>query len=158
MKKFVSILLLALVGATLSFGQDARGRIPSTVVSDVLAVMPCDDAAALAQNVLDLAASAPATVELLAARLGEQGQNALVEYALSSLAASISDPANAKYRAAVREGFAKGIAAQADPVNRQFLLAQLRLIATPEDVALFKKYVSDPLAGPAAVATIAMRS
>ena len=155
MKKFVSILLLALVGATLSFGQDARGRIPSTVVSDVLAVMPCDDAAALAQNVQDLAASAPATVELLAARLGEQGKNALVEYALSSLAASISDPANAKYRAAVREGFAKGIAAQADPVNRQFLLAQLRLIATPEDVDLFKKYVSDPLAGPAAVATIA---
>ena len=155
MKKIVSLIALALVGATLCFGQDARGRVPSTVVSDVLAAMPCDDAATLAQNVQDLAVSAPATVELLAGRLGEQGTNALVEYALSSLAAFVSDPARAQYKDAVREGFAKGIAAQTDPVNRQFLLAQLRMFATAKDVDLFKQYVNDPLAGPAALATIA---
>ena len=155
MKKILSILALALVSASLAFGQDARGRVPETVVGDVLAVMPCDNAATLAQNVQDLVASAPATVELLAARLGEQGTNALVEYALSSIAAYISDPANTKYKNAVREGFAKGITAQADPVNRQFLLAQLRMFATKDDIDLFKKYVSDNLAGPAALATIA---
>lgn len=155
MKKFVSIIALALVGATLCFGQDARGRVPATVVGDVLAAMPCDDAATLAQNVRDLAVSAPATVELLAARLGEQGTNALVEYALSSLAAFASDPAHVQYKDAVRAGFAKGIAAQADPVNRQFLLAQLRMFATEKDIDLFKTYVNDPLAGPAALATIA---
>ena len=156
MKKIVSLLLtLALAGATLCSAQDARGRVPSTVVSDVLAAMPCDNAATLAENVRDLAVSAPATVELLAARLGEQGTNALVEYALSSLSAFVSDPANASYKDAVREGFARGIAAQADPVNRQFLLAQLRLFATPQDTDLFKQYVNDPLAGPAALATIA---
>ena len=155
MKKIVSLIALALLGATLCFGQDARGRVPSTVVSDVLAVMPCDDAAILAQNVQDLAVSAPATVELLAARLGEQGTNALVEYALSSLAAFASDPARAQYKDAVREGFAKGISAQTDPVNRQFLLAQLRLFATAKDIDLYKQYVNDPLAGPAALATIA---
>ena len=155
MKKIVSLIALSLLGATLSFGQDARGRVPSTVVSDVLAVMPCDDAATLAQNVQDLAGSAPATVELLAARLGEQGTNALVEYALSSLASFASDPARAQYKDAVREGFAKGIAAQTNPVNRQFLLAQLRMIAATEDVELYKQYVNDPLAGPAALATIA---
>ena len=155
MKKFVSLIALALLGATLCFGQDARGRVPSTVVSDVLAVMPCEDAATLAQNVQDLAVSAPATVELLAARLGEQGTNALVEYALSSLAAFASDPARAQYKDAVREGFARGIAAQTDPVNRQFLLAQLRLFATAKDIDLYRKYVNDALAGPAALATIA---
>ena len=153
MKKIVSLIVLALVSATFSFGQDARGRAPETVVSDVLAVMPCNDAATLAQNVQDLAASAPATVELLAARLGEQGTNALVEYALSSLATYISG--SVKYRDAVREGFAKGIAAQTDPVNRQFLLAQLRMFAGAKDIDLFRQYVNDPLAGPAAVATIA---
>ena len=155
MKKIVSLIALALLGATLCFGQDARGRVPSTVVSDVLAAMPCNDAATLAQNVQDLAVSAPATVELLAARLGEQGTNALVEYALSSLAAFASDPAHAQYKDAVREGFAQGIAAQADPVNRQFLLAQLRMFATAKDVDLYKQYVNDPLAGPAALTTIA---
>ena len=153
MKKIFSLIVLALVSATLSFGQDARGRAPETVVSDVLAVMPCNDAATLAHNVQDLAASAPATVELLAARLGEQGTNALVEYALSSLATYISG--SVKYRDAVREGFAKGIAAQTDPVNRQFLLAQLRMFAGAKDIDLFRQYVNDPLAGPAAVATIA---
>ena len=153
MKKIVSLIVLALVSATMSFGQDARGRAPETVVSDVLAVMPCNDAATLAQNVQDLAASAPATVELLAARLGEQGTNALVEYALSSLATYISG--SVKYRDTVREGFAKGIAAQTDPVNRQFLLAQLRMFAGAKDIDLFRQYVNDPLAGPAAVATIA---
>ena len=155
MKKIFSILALALVSATLAFGQDARGRVPETVVGDVLAVMPCNDAATLAQNVQDLVASAPATVELLAARLGEQGTNALTEYALSSIAAYISDPANAKYKNAVREGFAKGIAAQSDPVNRQFLLAQLRMFATKDDIGLYRQFVNDPLAGPAALATIA---
>ena len=155
MKKIFSLIALALLGATLCFGQDARGRVPSTVVSDVLAVMPCEDAATLAQNVQDLAVSAPATVELLAARLGEQGTNALVEYALSSLAAFASDPARAQYKDAVREGFARGIAAQTDPVNRQFLLAQLRLFATTKDIDVFRMYVNDPLAGPAALATIA---
>ena len=155
MKKIVFLMALALLGATLCFGQDARGRVPSTVVSDVLAAMPCNDAATLAQNVQDLAVSAPATVELLAARLGEQGTNALVEYALSSLAAFASDPAHAPYKDAVREGFAQGIAAQADPVNRQFLLAQLRMFATAKDVDIYKQYVNDPLAGPAALATIA---
>ena len=155
MKKIFALLVSALVGATLAFGQDARGRVPETVVGDVLAAMPCDNAATLAQNVQDLVASAPATVELLAARLGEQGTNALTEYALSSIAAYISDPAHTLYKDAVREGFAKGIAAQADPVNRQFLLAQLRMFATKADIDLFKQYVDDPLAGPAALATIA---
>ena len=155
MKKILTLLVLALTGATLAFAQDARGRVPETVVSDVLAVMPCDDAATLAQNVRDLAISAPATVELLAGRLGEQGGNALAEYALSALAAYVSDPANAQYKNAVREGFAKGIAAQGDPVNLQFLLAQLRLFATADDIGLYKKYVSDGLLGPAALATIA---
>ena len=155
MKKLLSILALALVSATLAFGQDARGRVPETVVGDVLAAMPCDNVATLAQNVQDLVASAPATVELLAARLGEQGTNALVEYALSSISAYISDPAHAQYKDAVREGFAKGIAAQADPVNRQFLLSQLRMFATKDDVNLYKQFVGDELAGPAALATIA---
>jgi hypothetical protein len=155
MKKIFILLASALVSATLAFGQDARGRVPETVVGDVLAAMPCADAATLAQNVQDLVASAPATVELLAARLGEQGTNALTEYALSSIAAYMSDPAHTQYKDAVREGFAKGIAAQADPVNRQFLLAQLRMFATKDDIGLFKQYVNDPLAGPAALATIA---
>ena len=155
MKKILSILALALVSASLAFGQDARGRVPETVVGDVLAAMPCENATTLAENVRDLAASAPATVELLAARLGEQGTNALVEYALSSIATFISDPAQGRYKDAVREGFAKGISAQSDPVNRQFLLAQLRLFATADDIDLFKQFVTDPLAGPAALATIA---
>ena len=155
MKKFISIWIAALLGASFCLAQDARGRVPATVVSDVLAVMPCDDASTLAQNVQDLAVSAPATVELLAGRLGEQGSNALPEYALSALAAFVSDPAHARYRNAVREGFARGIAAQAEPVNRQFLLAQLRLFATADDIGLFRKYVTDELAGPAALATIA---
>ena len=155
MKKFISIWIAALLGAAFCLAQDARGRVPATVVSDVLAVMPCDDAATLAQNVQDLAVSAPATVELLVGRLGEQGSNALPEYALSALAAYVSDPAHARYRDAVREGFAKAIAAQAEPVNRQFLLAQLRLFATADDIGLFRRYVTDELAGPAALATIA---
>ena len=155
MKKILILLVLALSGATLAFAQDARGRVPETVVSDVLAVMPCDDAATLAQNVRDLAVSAPATVELLAGRLGEQGGNTLAEYALSALSAFVSDPANAQYRNAVREGFAKGIATQVDPVNLQFLLAQLRLFATADDIDLYKKYVSDGLLGPAALTAIA---
>lgn len=96
-----------------------------------------------------------ATVEELCKRLGEQGINAQGELALTALCTYASDPAHAAIRSDVREGLTKGIAAQADPVNRQFLLSQLRMVATPEDLPVFQNYVTDPIAGPLALRTLA---
>ena len=157
MKKIFSLIALALLCATVSFGQDARGRVPVTVVNDVLATLPAPDAARMAADMADLAKSAPQTVELLCERLqpAAQAQNNLAEYALSGLVAYVSTPANARYADAVREGLRKGISVQADPVQRHFLLQQLRLIATTEDTGLFLQYATDAEAAATAIGALA---
>lgn len=133
MKKILSfILLLSLT--ILSYGQDARQRTVSTIVADVLAQMPAKTADVWAENMTDLAASAPESVTALAAMLvpSSQGSNNLVEYAITGVAAFASDPANGKYKKAVREALESAVASCTDTYNKQFLQSQLRLLSGPE--------------------------
>ena len=118
--------------------------------------MPCADAATLQQNAKDLAVSAPETVKLLCDRLApaSERKNNLAEYAISSVVAYVANPDNAERRNAVREGLRQGITAQADGVNRNFLLGQLRLIASPEDIYFFAGYADDKDCASTAIAAL----
>lgn len=154
MKKVFSLISVLLLAGTIAFGQDARGRVPVTVVNDVLAAMPAKDAKAMKNNAADLAKSAPQTVSILAERLAPGADNSLVEYAISGVVAYVSDVTGESYKDAVREGLRQGIQAQKDPVQRNFLLQQLRLIATDEDTTFFEGYVNDTESAATAVAAL----
>ncbi len=123
MKRIFSIVISVLLSFSLVLAQDARQRTVETIVADVLAEMPAQDATAFNSAMSDIAKAAPRSVEILASMLVPQdkGKNNLVEYALSGVTKFATDPANTQYREAVLAGFKAGAAACADKVNKQFL-------------------------------------
>jgi len=139
MKKILlSIFAVVAISVSVFAQQDARQRTVQTIVSDVLAAMPADDAATLKTNMSDLAAAAPQSVVILADMLApaEKGTNSRIEYALSGLSRYAS--ANAAVLKAVTEGFESAIASQTDKYNKAFLEGELRLLGTapaPEALA-----------------------
>ncbi|MDD6364589.1 MAG: DUF1080 domain-containing protein [Bacteroidales bacterium] len=131
MKKFLNVILVAalLCPGLQSFAQnDIRQRNSGTVVADVLAEMPAQNASVLESNMKDLAAFAPESIRLLGEMLvpAGKGDNSRVEYALSAVAAFAS--ADADSRTAVLDGLKAAAAAQADEYNRAFIESQIRLL------------------------------
>ena len=143
MKKFISSILFLAAALTMN-AQDARQRTVETVVADVLAAMPANNATDFNTQMADLAAAAPASVVETAKMMkpaGEGVRNNLYEYALTGLASYAS--ANPQCVDKVREGFILAIKATEDSNNKAFLLNQFRQIAKPADAQFFKEYVSD---------------
>ena len=154
MKKALSLFSILLLSVAVAFGQDARGRVPVTVVNDVLAATPASDAKAAVSNAADLAKSAPETVVILAGRLASGAANALPEYAISGVVDYVSGVSGEQYKDAVREGLRQGIKDQSDGTERHFLLQQLRLIAKDEDATFFEGYATDSEASGTAIAAL----
>ncbi len=146
MKKIISTILSVLLSLTLVLGQDARQRTVETIVADVVAEMPAQDAAAFDRVMSDLAKAAPKSVEILSSMLVPQdkGHNNLVEYALSGLTKYASDPAHSQYKAAVTEGFKAGAAACADKYNKQFLEWNAYLLSPVTEAAVTAAPSVDP--------------
>ncbi len=154
MKKLITSILFLAAVLTIN-AQDARQRTVETVVADVLAAMPANNAADFNAQIADLAAAAPASVVETAKMLrpaGEGVRNNLYEYALTGLASYAST--NPQCVDNVREGFAQAIKTTADSNNKALLLNLLRQIAKPADAQLFKEYVSDPALASAAVGAL----
>ena len=129
MKKFITSILFLAAALTLS-AQDARQRTVETVVADVLAAMPANNATDFNTQMADLAAAAPASVVETAKMMkpaGEGVRNNLYEYALTGLASYAS--ANPQCVDNVREGFILAIKSTEDSNNKAFLLNQFRQIA-----------------------------
>ena len=138
MKKIITLILATLALCFTLQAQDARQRTVETIVGDVVAQMPAQDAAALASDMLDLAKAAPESVVKLAAMLqgAEKGANNRVEYAINGLTNFAATPGNQIWQTAVKEGLQKAIAACTDPVNRQFLESQLWLLGKPDNTVV----------------------
>ena len=131
MKKFLNVILAAalLCLGLQSFAQnDIRQRNSGTVVADVLAEMPAQNASVLESNMKDLAAFAPESIRLLGEMLvpAGKGDNSRVEYALSAVAAFASADADSK--TAVLDGLKAAAAAQSDEYNRAFIESQIGLL------------------------------
>ena len=141
MKKTISIILSVLALSVSINAQDSRQRLTSTIVGDVLAAMPAQNAADAAANLKDIAASAPECITILAAMLEPQGAttNNKVEYAISGVANYVAGEGSA-YKASVKQGLKDAISAMTDTYNKQFLEQQLRFLS-PEAEPVVKEPV-----------------
>ncbi len=136
MKKILSIVLALSVGFLSLHAQDARKRTVETIVADVLAQMPASSADIFAQDMGDLAASAPKSVEILAGMLQSPGKGAnnLVEYALSGLVNYVSDPAHSGAKANVLAGLKNAAYDCKDETNKQFLESLSRMLGPVPEI------------------------
>lgn len=131
MRKILDSFIIFLVFCCSVVAQDARQRTVETIVQDVLAALPADNMSDCYIHMADLAKSAPSSIEKLGAMLkpAGEGEDNLVEYAISGVVRYATDPANESVRAVVKEGLEKALAVCGDRYDRQFLESQLRLMA-----------------------------
>ena len=160
MKKRISLIILsclALIFLMPAQAQDARQRTVSTIVQDALALLPARTAGDLAEPVGDLAASAPESIEILAGMMApsDKGLNNKIEYALNGVVNHVATEAGAQYRDAVCKGLADAIKKSQDPVNTDFLLSRLALVAGPDCIPVFTEYAENPEHASVAIGALA---
>lgn len=139
-----------------AWAQDARQRTVLTIVQDALAQLPVQNETDFDIEMADIARSAPESVEILAGMLvpASEGQNSLVEYALSGVVNYAGKAGNEAYAAPVKAALASALKECDDIPNKAFLLTQLRQLATAEDIPVFLEYASDCQLGSVAVNTL----
>ena len=132
MKKIIFSIFAALMFMCPLSAQDARQRNVETIVQDVMAALPAQNAADCYEQMADLAKAAPQSVTYLASKLQPVSaapvSNNILEYAISGVVRYATDPANAEVKENVKKGLEQAIAAATDKYIRQFLEAQLSLM------------------------------
>lgn len=143
MKRIFTTIIAALVISASVFAQDARQRLTTTIVGDVLAQMPAQNAADASTNLKDIAASAPESIAILADMLqsAEKGANNKVEYVLSGVTNYVSVE-GAQYKDAVKKGLKDAAEKVSDKYNKAFIQTQLRLLS-PEDEPVVAEAAAD---------------
>ena len=153
MKKKILLLVSCILALGLAaYAQDSRSRTPQTVVSDVLARTPSQNAADAALDASDLAVSAPATVRILSGFLTDAAVKAKAEYALSNLSSYASSHPDVAGK--VLEGFESAILASGDPVAKDFLLRQMIAPSGKNEAPFFTRFASDPALAATAVGAL----
>ncbi len=147
MKKYISLLLIAVLCFTATFAQtDSRNRVASTIIADGLAQLPAKNLKTFNQVIGEMASTGEEGVCMIAGNLkpaGKDIKNSVFEYALSGITDYAASKDGEKCRAGVRSGLIKAIEKCSDATNKTFLLNQLRRVANAEDFALFAKYLND---------------
>lgn len=153
MKKLLFILLACCLMPFASEAQDARQRTTTTIIADALAQLPAETSQVYNSLMQELAATGAEGVSELAGMLvpAAEGQNSLIEYALSGVANFVTAEGHEAERAGVRKGLAEGIAACTDKPNQAFLLSLLQICSTAEDAPVFVKYANDDYLADAAI-------
>ncbi len=153
MKKLLIILLACCLVPFTTEAQDTRQRTATTIIADALAQLPAETSDVYNTLMQELASTGAQGISELAGMLvpADQGQNAIVEYALSGVAHFVSAEGREAARAEVRKGLADGIAACTDKPNQAFLLSLLQICSTAEDAGVFVKYANDEYLADAAI-------
>lgn len=147
MKKIFTIIA-SLVLVFSVYAQDARQRTTETIVADVLAAMPAQDASQFNEQMKDLAAAAPESIIKVAKMMkpaGEGVRNNIYEYALSGVVSYVTDPAHKDNATNVLMGLQQAAEACSDATNKAFLESLERYLKPAEDNPLIPfQLVKDP--------------
>ncbi|MDD7456553.1 MAG: DUF1080 domain-containing protein [Bacteroidales bacterium] len=148
MKKIFTIIAsLALVFSV--YAQDARQRTTETIVADVLAAMPAQDASQFNEQMKDLAAAAPESIIEIARIMkpaGEGVRNSIYEYALSGVVYYVTDPAHKENATNVLMGLQQAAEACSDAANKAFI-ESLEMYLKPAETQLMAQKLTVKEAG-----------
>lgn len=125
--------------------QDGRQRDYRTIVADGLAQLPISETEKRNKVMLELVNTGDKGMEMMAGMLlpADKGRNATVEYAISGVVGYATIAGNKEQREAVRKGLISSIDICKDNANRAFLLSQLQLCSTPDNIPVFIKYIAN---------------
>ena len=145
MKKLFIILSLAVLLPWSVVAQDARMRTSETIVADALNQLPASDKKVFDEVMGELVSTGADGIAQVGGMLvpANEGQNAIVEYALNGVVAYVTTPGKDAEKAIVRKGLVQALDACKDNPNKAFLLTLLRMCGEAEDAPVFVKYLND---------------
>ena len=125
--------------------QDGRQRDYRTIVADGLAQLPISETEKRNKVMAELMNTGEKGMEMMAGMLvpAEKGKNAIVEYAISGVVGYVTAAGNIEQREAIRKGLISSVDVCKDNDNRAFLLSQLQLCSTSDNIPVFVKYLGD---------------
>ncbi|MCF0196495.1 MAG: DUF1080 domain-containing protein [Bacteroidaceae bacterium] len=143
MKHIFKTLLLALclMGSTnIIIAQDARQRTTTTIVQDVLALMPIQEKNVFDKEMADLVAAAPESIELLCRMMqpAEKAANNKVEYAISGTINYLTE--HPEKKAQVLLALKTYLPNAVDEPARQFVSSQIRMIDTDVEPVTYTQH------------------
>ncbi len=153
-KKIFIILLAAMMFQNIAFAQDKPDqRTITTQIADLLAQLPARDAQQLNRNMQELAQMGEDGYVTLICGLTApgEGNNALLEYAIGSFSAYVTQTGKEDLRKMSVGAYCKALTKLSNKENKAFIMSQMSLVGKDDVVPCLQEFLTDPgLADPAA--------
>ena len=146
MIKKISFVLLVAMLTSGAFAQDNKDqRTTTTRIADLLAQLPARDAAQLERNMKEVAdLGEDGYVSLISGLTSPgQGNNALIEYAVSGFSAAATKPGQEAWRNMAVSAYCKALANLTDKQNKAFVISQFDLVGNEAAVGCLQGYLTD---------------
>ena len=160
MKK-IYLFCLAYIYCLMAVCQTPVGRTVETIVADVLAQMPVQNAEQYNLLLNDLASTKEEGVFQLIKMMNPpgKGSNAQVEYALNGLSCYVSAKGQNANRITVSNAYIKALDMTDNKDVKAFIIRQLQIVGKDESVEKLSSFISDEsLSGPACRALVSIKS
>jgi len=161
MKKIYLISGLLFLCFITTWAQNSANRTTATIVADVLAQMPAQEAGQYNNQMKDLVSTGEDGIIQLVKMINPpgKGNNASVEYALSGLSHYVSANGMESSRLVTANAYIKALDMVSERETKAFIIRQLQMAGKDESVAKLASYLGDEtLSGPAARALAAINS
>lgn len=142
MKKIILLLIAALLIPMISVAQSPEGRIPKTIVADVLAQMPAKNVKIYDQMMADLIGSGDVGIDLLMDGYKSDAvqDNTAVGYAIGGVVAYVTTPGKESSRNLIQTALIKALEKNSDRDVKAFFIRQLALIGDISSLPVLEKY------------------
>ncbi len=153
MKKQYNLILLICLLASQVWAQKEQGRTTTTIIADILAQVPADNAKKLDKNNENIAALGQAGIVEMAAMLTApgKGDNTKIQFAIGGFTFAATQAGKEAWRKIAAEAYGNALSKVNDDYNKQFLIYQLQSVGKDESVDILKSYLdNEKLSGPAA--------
>lgn len=154
MKKILLILLAALLIPVFAVAQSPEGRLPKTVVADVLAQMPAKNVDIYNQMMTDLIESGVEGLTILTDGMNPKGDNTAVGFAIGGLSYYVMTPGKTAERQKVQGALIKALEKVSDRELKAFFIRQLQIVGDDGVLGTLQKYAAGKELSEEAVAAI----
>jgi len=146
LKKIIVVIALFLMTPYIINAQvDERNRVTSTIVADVLNLLPANDKAAEDKLMMEIIETGPEGVTELANLLkpASIGGNAKVEYALDGLSDFVSNPENRMFKKVLSDGLFKAIERVENEEVKSYLISLFQNFGDVKDAERLSNFAEN---------------
>ena len=142
MKKLYALILIALMLPWAVMAQSPANRLPKTIVADVLAQMPTQNAGDYHQMMLDLISSGAEGLALLMDEIKPEAanDNTAPGFAIGGLSYYVTGPGRELAREEVQKALINGLEKSPDREVKAFFIRQIEIVGNDGAIAVLTKY------------------